>query len=387
MMIPYARQLITEQDIEAVSQVLRSDFLTQGPVVPQFEQAVSRYCGAHYAIATNSATSALHLACLALGLAPGDVLWTSPITFVASANCALYCGAEVDFVDIDPHSGALCPSALAAKLELAEHSGKTPKIVLVVHYAGHSCDMKQIKALSQRYGFKIIEDASHAIGGQYKGYKIGSCQFSEVTVFSFHPVKIITTGEGGMIMTNDAAVAEKIRLLSSHGITRDVHCMSQKDEGAWYYEQKELGYNFRLTDIQAALGLSQLNKLDEFVKRRHHLVGLYHHRLAHLPLTTPKQLAEQYSAWHLYVIQLDLDQLNRTRKHIFSHLRAAGIGVNVHYIPVHLQPVYQRLGFKTGDFPIAEQFYQRIISLPIYADLKDEEVDEVVRCLALSLSD
>jgi UDP-4-amino-4,6-dideoxy-N-acetyl-beta-L-altrosamine transaminase len=385
-MIPYAKQVISEQDIDAVAQLLRSDYLTQGPVGHQFEQAVADYCGASYGIAVNSATSALHVACLALGLGPGDLLWTSPITFVASANCALYCGASVDFVDINSITGNLCPEALAKKLAQAEQNGTLPKIVIPVHYSGHSCSMQAIYELSQRYGFKIIEDASHAIGGSHQDVKIGACTYSEVTVFSFHPVKIITTGEGGMLVTKDNALAHKMRLLSSHGITRDPDLLHKTDEGTWYYEQQSLGFNYRLSNIHAALGLSQLQHLDEFVAKRHDIVQFYQKALSHLPITLPVELKDSYSAWHLYVIQLQLDKIKMSRKELYSFLWSHGVGVNVHYIPVHLQPFYAQRGFKPGDFPIAEQFYERILSLPMHVGLTQEELNEVVRVLDVALS-
>jgi UDP-4-amino-4,6-dideoxy-N-acetyl-beta-L-altrosamine transaminase len=377
MMIPYARQCISEEDILAVSEVLRSDFLTQGPVVPRFEKEVSAYCGAQYGVAVNSATSALHLLCMAFDLGPGDWLWTSPITFVASANCALYCGAQVDFVDIDPQTGNLCSKVLEEKLVLAERQGKLPKIVIPVHYTGQSCDMEPIFKLSQRYGFKIIEDASHAIGGSYKGVKIGSCNYSDATVFSFHPVKIITTGEGGMVVTNNASLAERVKLLSSHGITRKPELMHHQNQGAWYYEQLDLGYNYRLSDIHAALGLSQLEKIDSFIEQRHKLVNEYVHLLSHLPITLPKETQENYSAWHLYVVQLELDHLKRSRREVFDSLRTQGIGVNVHYIPVYWQPYYKKLGYERGYCSVAEQFYERILSLPLYVNLSDEDVHTV----------
>ncbi|MFN3883355.1 MAG: UDP-4-amino-4,6-dideoxy-N-acetyl-beta-L-altrosamine transaminase [Rhodocyclaceae bacterium] len=380
-MIPYGRQDISEADVAAVAAVLRSDWLTQGPTVARFEQAVASRCGAAHAVAVNSATSALHLACLALGLGPGDRLWTSPITFVASANCARYCGAEVDFVDIDPATGNLSVARLAEKLERAATSGRLPKIVVPVHFAGRPCEMAAIHALGRRYGFRIIEDASHAIGARYRGEPVGNCRYSDITVFSFHPVKIITTGEGGMALTNDAVLAETMALLRSHGITRDPAHMDRPPEGAWYYQQVALGFNYRMTDIQAALGLSQLQRLDAFVARRWELAQRYNQRLAGLPLTLPDGPDGAHSAWHLYVIRLQLDRIRKTHREVFDALRAAGIGVNLHYIPVHLQPYYRRLGFGPGDFPEAERHYAEAISLPIYATLGETRQDEVITAL------
>ncbi|MHB8820167.1 MAG: UDP-4-amino-4,6-dideoxy-N-acetyl-beta-L-altrosamine transaminase [Pseudomonadaceae bacterium] len=380
--IPYARQDITQQDIDAVIKVLNSEYLTQGPAVPNFENAVSSYCGAKHAVAVNSATSALHIACLALGLKPGDWLWTSPITFVASANCGLYCGANVDFVDIDPITYNMSPQALASKLEKAERENKLPKVVVAVHFSGQPCDMSFIHTLSKRYGFKIIEDAAHAIGGEYLGEPIGSCRYSDVTVFSFHPVKIITTGEGGMALTNDDNCAERLRLLRSHGITRDPQLMTKDMDGPWYYQQVALGYNYRMTELQGTLGVSQMTRLKQFVARRHELASRYNELLKDLPLTTPWQYPDGYSGLHLYVIRLHLDQIKKTHREVFEGLRANGIIVNLHYIPVHLQPYYQRLGFKVGQFPEAERFYAEAISLPMYATLSDEQQDKVVGAIS-----
>jgi UDP-4-amino-4,6-dideoxy-N-acetyl-beta-L-altrosamine transaminase len=380
-MIPYGRQDITQADLDAVLAVLRSDFLTQGPAVPRFEQEVARRVGARHAVAVNSATSALHLACLALGLGPGDWLWTSPITFVASANCGLYCGASVNFVDIDPRTYTMCPQALRRKLEVAEREGRLPKVVVPVHLCGQPCDMAAIHALSQRYGFRIVEDASHAIGGAYKSEAIGSCRFSDITIFSFHPVKIITTGEGGMALTNDAPLAEQMTLLRSHGITRDPSAMTQLPDGPWYYQQVALGFNYRMTDIQAALGVSQLERLGRYVARRHELARRYDEALADLPVTTPWQHPDGYSGLHLYVIRLQLSRLLRSHAETFEALRAAGIGVNLHYIPVHMQPYYQRMGFKIGDFPEAERYYSEAISIPMYPALGETGVDTVVQIL------
>jgi UDP-4-amino-4,6-dideoxy-N-acetyl-beta-L-altrosamine transaminase len=377
--IPYGRQSISNADIEAVSDVLRSDFLTQGPAVPAFEKATAGRCCANFAVAMNSATSALHLACLALGVGPGDRVWTSPVTFVASANCVRYCGAEIDFVDIDPATCNMSPQALAEKLERAQREGKLPKVVIPVHLCGRSCDMKPIRALADKFGFRIIEDASHAIGGSHAGDPIGSCRYSDIVIFSFHPVKIITTGEGGMALTNDAALAERMNLLRSHGITRDAEKMTQPSDGPWYYEQVALGFNYRMTDIQAALGLSQLENLVTWVARRRALAARYSEILAPLPLIAPGE--DNESAWHLYVIQLRGDA-RVGRRELFDALRADGIGVNVHYIPVHLQPYYRALGFNTGDFPASEAYYRRAISIPLYAGLTDEQQSYVTERLA-----
>ncbi|MDP2030679.1 MAG: UDP-4-amino-4,6-dideoxy-N-acetyl-beta-L-altrosamine transaminase [Thiobacillus sp.] len=380
-MIPYGRQDITQADIDAVVDVLRSDFLTQGPQVPRFESKLADYCGTQHAVAVNSATSALHIACLALGLGPGDWLWTSPITFVASANCGLYCGARVDFVDIDPLTNNLCPRALEHKLMMAEREGRLPKVVVPVHLCGEPCDMQAIYALAQRFGFKVIEDASHAIGAKYKGEPVGNCRFSDITVFSFHPVKIITTAEGGVAMTNDAALAERMALLRSHGITRDPARMTHEPDGPWYYEQVDLGFNYRMTELQAALGVSQLDRLDAYVARRHELAGRYDALLADLPVATPRMQADNYSGLHLYVIRLQRTEGARTHRQIFESLREQGIGINLHYIPVHLQPYYQAMGFKPGDFPEAERYYTEAISLPMYPALTEGQQDKVVSML------
>jgi UDP-4-amino-4,6-dideoxy-N-acetyl-beta-L-altrosamine transaminase len=380
-MIPYGRQDISDADIQAVVDVLRSDFLTQGPAVPAFEKSVADYCGTQHAIASNSATSALHIACLALGVGPNDVVWTSPITFVASANCALYCGAKIDFVDIDPRTYNMSVERLAEKLAQAEKSGKLPKAVIPVHLCGQPCDMAGIRALSRQYGFKIIEDASHAIGGRYKGEPIGNCRYSDITVFSFHPVKIITTAEGGMAMTNDAQLAKRMQLLRSHGITRDVSEMTHVPDGPWYYQQIDLGYNYRMTDLQAALGLSQMQRLDVFVAKRHAIANRYDQLLAGLPVTVPWQHPDGYSGLHLYVIRLKLAAIGQTHRQVFESLRASGIGVNLHYIPVHLQPYYEGLGFKAGYCPEAEQYYAEAISLPMYPNLTEAQQDRVVSAL------
>jgi len=378
-MIPYGKQAINQADIDAVVEVLQSDFLTQGPKVPAFERAVADYCGVKYAIAVNSATSALHMACLALGLGEGDWLWTSPNTFVASANCARYCGASVDFVDIDPRTYNLCADQLEAKLIQAKADNKLPKIVIPVHFAGQSCDMKRIHQLSQIYGFKIIEDASHAIGGRYLNQPIGACQFSDISVFSFHPVKIITTAEGGLATTRQPELAEKMQLLRSHGVTREAHLMDQPLEGPWYYQQVDLGFNYRMTELQAALGVSQMTRLDAFVARRHQLAQQYSERLADLPFVLPYQHPDTHSSLHLFPILLPV---NLDRGQAFNALREKGLGVNVHYIPVHTQPYYRQLGFKPGDFPQAEAYYQRAISIPLHQGLTDTQQDYVVECLA-----
>jgi len=383
-MIPYGRQDISETDIQAVVDVLRSDFLTQGPAVPAFEKAVADYCGAGHAVTVNSATSALHIACLALGVGKGDIVWTSPITFVASANCALYCGADVDFVDIDPRTYNLSTERLAEKLAQAEKSGRLPKVVIPVHLCGQPCDMAGIHALSQRYGFKIIEDASHAIGGKYKGEPIGNCRYSDITVFSFHPVKIITTGEGGMALTNNENLAKRMQLLRSHGITREAGEMTHAPDGPWYYQQIELGFNYRMTDIQAALGLSQMSRLDEFVAKRHAIAKRYEQLLADLPVITPWQHPDGYSGLHLYVIRLKLAEIGKTHRQVFEALRAAGIGVNLHYIPVYRQPYYEDMGFKAGLCPEAERYYLEAISLPMYPNLTEAQQDKVIESLRVA---
>ena len=380
-MIPYGHQDITQADIDAVVSVLKSDFLTQGPTVPSFENAIATHIGAKHAIAVNSATSALHIACLALGLGPGDWLWTSPITFVASANCGLYCGAQVNFVDIDPTTYNLCPKALETKLIAAEKAGLLPKIVVAVHLCGQPCNMESIHALSQHYGFKIIEDASHAIGGKYKGGFIGNCRYSDITVFSFHPVKIITTAEGGMALTNGDEIAHKMSLLRSHGVTRDTKHMTNQPDGSWYYQQIDLGFNYRMTELQAALGISQMQRLDAYVARRHELANRYNELLQNLPVTTPWQHPDSYSGLHLYVIRLQLDKINKTHREVFDKLREQNIGVNVHYIPVHTQPYYQHMGFKIGDFPEAERYYAEAISLPMFQTLTNDQQDKIIEAL------
>lgn len=380
-MIPYGRQDINQTDIDAVVAVLRSDFLTQGPVVPMFERAVASYCGARHGVAVNSATSALHIACLALGVGKGDVVWTTPITFVASANCALYCGATVDFVDIDPRTYNLSVDRLAEKLALAEKSGNLPKVVIPVHLCGQPCEMSVIRALSQQYGFKIIEDASHAIGGRYKDEPIGNGRYSDITVFSFHPVKIITTGEGGMAVTNDSSLANKMMQLRSHGITRDPAEMTRAPDGPWYYQQIDLGFNYRMTEIQAALGLSQMQRLDEFVAKRHELAAHYDKLFKRSFVTTPWQHADSFSGLHLYVIRLPQCDGGVNRREVFERLRTNGIGVNLHYIPVYRHPYYERLGFDRNDFPEAEGYYAEAITLPMYPGLTKAQQVDVVQIL------
>lgn len=385
-MIPYGRQYIDQADIDAVTAVLTSDFLTQGPAVPAFEQAVAKLVGAKHGVAMNSATSALHVACLALGLGKGDTLWTTPNTFVASANCALYCGASVDFVDIDPNSLNLSIDALAGKLLKSEQTGTLPKIVVAVDFAGRPCDWPALRSLANQYGFYLIDDASHAIGADYDGSMLGGAEWADITIFSFHPVKIITTAEGGMALTQSESLAEKLRLLRSHGITRDPAWLEQPDTGAWYYEQQALGYNYRMTDIQAALGLSQLKHLQEWVLRRRQLAHQYQTQLAELPLILPSFDSLAHSAWHLYVIQLDAGKTDLSRRVVFDALRAADIGVNVHYIPVYWQPYYRQLGFEKGLCPNAEAYYQQAISIPMYAGLTDENQSKVIDSLATILS-
>lgn len=384
-MIPYGKQDISQSDIDAVVDVLQSDFLTQGPQVPAFEDSLKNATGATHALAVNSATSALHIACLALGLGKGDILWTTPITFVASANCGLYCGANIDFVDIDSKTYNMSPVKLEQKLIAAKKAGKLPKIVIPVHLCGQSCDMKAIHALSLEYGFHIIEDASHAIGGRYLDKPIGSCQYSDITVFSFHPVKIVTTAEGGAAVTNDALLAEKMSLYRSHGITRDSSLMQNEPHGGWYYEQIELGFNYRMTELQAALGVSQIQRLDDFVEARHHLAERYNELLSELPIVLPEQLAGTYSGLHLYVIRLKLDEISLTHKQVFEALRDNGIGVNLHYIPVHTQPYYHDLGFKLGDFPESENYYAEAISLPMFHMMTKVQLQYVVDTLKMVL--
>ena len=376
--IPYGRQDISEEDIETVVGVLKSDFLTQGPYVPQFEQAIADYVGVKYAVAVNSATSALHIACLALGLGKGDWLWTSPNTFVASANCALYCNANVSFVDIDPQTYNMSVNALKAKLIAAKSNGTLPKIVVPVAFAGQSCEMEEIHQLSKEYGFAVIEDASHAIGGNYQGAKIGNTRFADITILSFHPVKIITTAEGGMALSNSSSLTEKMQFFRSHGITRDTDKMTKAAEGGWYYQQVELGLNYRMTELQAALGVSQLKRIESFVARRHVLAKRYDIAFEGIPVTTPLQSESGYSALHLYPLTVN-DPAHR--KPLFDYLRDRDIGVNVHYIPVHTQPYYEQLGHKVGDYPVAEDYYSRAISIPMYSTLSDEEQDYVIKTI------
>ena len=380
-MIPYGKQNINQADIDAVVGVLQSDFLTQGPVVSQFEEKLCEISQAEYATALSNATAALHVACLALGVGVGDEVWTSPNTFVASANCARYCGASVDFVDICPVTYNMSTEALECKLIQAKKKNALPKVVIPVHFAGQSCDMRKIKSLSDEFGFAIIEDASHAIGGKYLDKPVGCCQYSDICVFSFHPVKIITTGEGGAALTNNAKLYMKMQQLRTHGITRDTELMSEQNPGAWYYEQVALGCNYRITDLQCALGISQLNRLAEYIKMRNDIATEYHQALSHLPLILPTIQGSAYSAFHLYVVLLDDEKTKVTRKSLFDYLRKNGIGVNVHYIPVHTQPYYKKLGFSEGDFPAVEHYYARAITLPLYAHLEKRDQDKVINCL------
>lgn len=377
-MIYYGHQHITNEDIEAVREVLTSDFLTQGPAIERFERSVAGYCGAAYAVAVTNATAALHIACQAAGLGKGDVLWTSPVTFVASANCARYCGADVDFVDIDDKTYNMSVAALEKKLKTAK---KLPKVVVPVHLAGQSCAMQHIWELSREYGFTVIEDASHAIGGSYQNDQVGSCTYSDMTVFSFHPVKIITTGEGGMVLTNRQELCDALQLYRSHGITRDPSRMTRGADEPWYYEQIALGCNYRMTDLQAALGASQMTKLDAFVARRRQLVRRYHEKLNGLPIRTPYCLPEANPAWHLYIVRLDLDRVKKSKQEIFAGMKEHGVMLNLHYIPVHLQPYYRNLGFGDGDFPVSEQYYREALTLPLYYDLTDAQQDEIIAAL------
>jgi UDP-4-amino-4,6-dideoxy-N-acetyl-beta-L-altrosamine transaminase len=379
--IPYGRQNISDEDIKAVVEVLKSDFLTQGPVVPEFEKIVSKYCGAAYGVAVNSATSALHIACLALGVGSGDLVWTTPISFVASANCARYCGADVDFVDIDPRTYNLSVDCLAEKLEKAKTAGRLPKVVIPVHLAGQSCDMHGIAALAKEYGFKIIEDASHAIGASYRGEKVGSCRYSDITIFSFHPVKIITTAEGGMAVTNDPALVKKMARLRSHGITRYPEEMTHAPDGPWYYQQIELGFNYRMTEMQAALGVSQMRRLDQFVTQRHELVNRYNQLLEGSSVVTPWQHPDAYSSYHLYVVRVMGEGTGAGHAQAFENLRAGGVGVNLHYIPIYRQPYYESMGFRRDDFTESEAYYTQAISLPLFPALTSQEQDEVVHLL------
>ena len=384
-MIPYAKQDISDEDIDSVIEVLKSDFLTQGNKVPLFEDIISERVGAKYALAANSATSCLYLSCLSLGLSKEDILWTSPITYVASANCALYCGAEVDFVDIDPLTWNISVEILEEKLKTARKIKKVPKILVLVHLAGNPCDLQKVFDLSKEYGFSIIEDASHALGSKYSGEHIGSSVYSDISVFSFHPVKNITTGEGGMILTNNQKLSEKIHLYRSHGITRDTKKMINKEEGLWYYEQLLLGFNFRMSDIHAALGISQMNSLDKFISKRNELSQIYTEELKGLPLTIQRVRKEDLSAWHIFVIRLKLSELKLSRLEIYNSLRNKGIGVNVHYIPVHLQPFYKNLGFNKGDFPNSENYYDGAITIPMFTKLKKKEIKYVIQALKESI--
>jgi UDP-4-amino-4,6-dideoxy-N-acetyl-beta-L-altrosamine transaminase len=378
-MIFYGKQSIAQSDIDAVVEVLKSDFLTQGPAIEKFEKYVAEYCGVKYAVAVTNATSALHIACLAAGLGKGDVLWTSPITFTASANCGRYCDADVDFVDIDPSTYNMSVDELEKKLQKA---AVKPKVVIPVHLAGQSCDMDKIYKLSQEYGFKVIEDASHAIGADYKSAKIGCCKYSDLAVFSFHPVKIVTTGEGGMVLTNDKELHEKVLLYRSHGITRDPKMMTRTADGPWYYQQIELGFNYRMTDIQAALGYSQMQKVDEFVSRRRYLAKRYDELLKNINnIHLPDQNEDTDSSWHLYVVRVDFSKINKTKQQIFAEMKDRGICLNLHYIPVHTQPYYQKQGFKDGDFPNSEKYYEEAFTLPLYYSLTDEQQDYIVKNL------
>ena len=379
--IPYGKQDISQDDIDAVVNVLQSDFLTQGPQVPAFEKSVSDRVNARFSVAANSATSALHIACMALELGPGDILWTVPTSFVASANCALYCGAKVDFVDIDRRTYTMCPEALEAKLKVADRAGNLPKIIVPVHLCGQSADMAKISELAKRFGIKVIEDASHSIGATHEVYPVGDCRYSDITVFSFHPVKIITTAEGGVATTNDAKIARSMELARSHGITRDPKELSRKSDGPWYYEQIGLGYNYRLTDVQAALGFSQMRRLDKFLARRRELADRYNQRLENFSVTVPYQRADTNSSWHLYVIRVDAS----VRQRIFERMRSCGIGVNLHYIPIHTQPYYRELGFEWGQFPESESYYSEAISIPLYAGLSNADQNRVVAVLADSM--
>jgi UDP-4-amino-4,6-dideoxy-N-acetyl-beta-L-altrosamine transaminase len=396
-MIPYGHQDVDQADIDAVVQVLRSDFLTQGPAVTRFEQCIAERVHAKYAVAVNSATSALHVACMALGVGPGDCLWTVPNTFVASANCGRYCGADVDFVDIDPHTWNLSIPRLAERLAQAKTSGRLPKVLVPVHFAGQPTEQEAIWELAQRYGVRVLEDASHAVGASRNGEPVGSCRWSDITVFSFHAVKIITSGEGGMALTNDRDLADRMAMLRSHGITRDPALFRDAEQFGdtvpsaralpWYYEQRALGYNYRMTDIHAALGLSQLARLDRFVERRNALARRYDAALRTLPLQLPTVHRENISAFHLYVVRLKRNASAKTQRDVLTEMRERGIGVNLHYLPVHLQPYYRDLGFTSGQYPEAEAYSESAITLPLYAAMTDHEQDQVVASLQQVLSD
>lgn len=385
-MIYYGKQSIDEADIQAVEEVLRSDFLTQGPTIEKFERSVAAYCGVKYAVAVTNATSALHIACLAAGLGKGDILWTSPITFVASANCGLYCGASVDFVDIDEKTYNMSVNALEEKLRQAKKENRLPKIVVPVHLAGQSCDMRRIRELSETYGFTVLEDASHGVGADYLKTKVGSCTFSDMAVFSFHPVKIITTGEGGMVLTNDKTLYERLILYRSHGITRDPAKMTYEADGPWYYQQIALGFNYRMTDMQAALGYSQMTRLDAFVARRRELAARYDELLKDMPLTTPYVLEGANPSWHLYIVRVDFSRLTKTKKQVFEEMKVQGVALNLHYIPVHTQPYYQALGYRSEDFPNAMTYYAEAFTLPLYYRLTEQQQAEVVNALENALN-
>lgn len=382
-MIYYGRQSVSEEDIQKVIDVLHSDFLTQGPAVVQFEKCVADYCGAKYAVAVANGTAALHVACLAAGLGTGDMLWTSPITFVASANCARYCGADVDFVDVDANTYNMSAEALEVKLRSTKIK---PKMVVPVHLAGQSCDMKRIHELAQKYGFMVLEDACHGTGAEYLGKKVGCCEFSDMTVFSFHPVKIVTTGEGGMILTNNEAIYRRLQLFRNHGITRDESMMTKESDGPWYYQQLELGFNYRMTDIQAALGYSQMQRVDEFVQRRRYLAERYNRLLKDLPLKTPYVAEFAEPSWHIYVVRIDFKKVRKSKQEIFAAMKKAGVALNLHYIPIHMQPYYRRLGFREGAFPQSETYYHEAMTLPLYYELSDEQQDEIVECLRDALA-
>ncbi len=385
--IPYGRQTIQASDIEAVMQVLKSDWITQGPAIEHFEQKLAKRFESPHALAVCNATAALHLAYLAAGLGPGKKLWTSPNTFLATANAARFCGADVDFVDIDPKSWNLSVEQLVLRLSQAEKTGQLPDVLAPVHFGGNPCEMEAIAGLARKYNFQVVEDASHAVGARYQNHPIGSSHYSDFTVFSFHPVKIITTGEGGAILTHNTAAYERMARLRSHGMTRNPKLMQQEGEGGWYYEQLELGFNYRITDIQAALGESQLERLDSFIQQRQVLAKRYSELLADLSadlaLQLPSVSAEAVSAWHLYVIRIP--SRKGMRKQVYDHLQKAGIEVNVHYIPVHLQPYYRQLGFKPGDFPEAEAYYREAITLPLFPTLTLKQQDFIVSTLKEAL--